>query len=333
MDIYLFKKDLDTFSKSDIQSLAKMYGFIGDLNDLRWQIALRHYQSRKQMITGDPNIDKQILLEMDPRTFARTCRTDKTMHGLCKEVAPERVENVKAELRKHRDDFNKLIKRFDFEHYQGVDDLDLMNLDLIPNHVNMIMEHLMNPDVSQDDQDTMEKVALLLAQLPETTPQDLARLFGMFYGVHRDEFVGNPNLDLNLIDLANIDIYLTEIIEDFSLGGLKQYKIDGILSNLTMGAPLESFIEFLENIDDGVQIKNEYVRLFLEDVIYNYVNDRNQQREEYMPKVRKIIAVMLQKDPSIQWKNFVDDISLINDDKITKMVYMPNIKGLRMFSK
>ena len=63
-----------------------MYGFTGDLNDLRWQIALRHYQSRKQMITGDPNIDKQILLEMDPQTFARTCRTDKTMYGLNKRL-------------------------------------------------------------------------------------------------------------------------------------------------------------------------------------------------------------------------------------------------------
>ena len=56
MDIYLFKKDLDLYSKSDIQLLAKMYELTGDLNDLKWQIALRHYQSRKQMTTG-PNLD------------------------------------------------------------------------------------------------------------------------------------------------------------------------------------------------------------------------------------------------------------------------------------
>ena len=192
-----------------------------------------------------------------------------------------------------------------------------MNLDLIPNHIEMILEENPYPNVSEDDRDTMEKVALLLTQLPETTPQDIAQLFDMFYDVHQDEFIGNPKLDLNLVDLTSFETNLNKIMQDFSLKGLKQDKIDEILSSLAHGASLDTFIEFLENISDNVEID---AQLFLDDIIYNYVQDPYRQPEVYIPKARKLIALLLQKYPTIEWGNFVDEINEINDEEITAMV-------------
>lgn len=48
MDIIKFKKDLDRYSNADILSIAKMYGFMAPMQDLRWLVAINH-ANKKQM--------------------------------------------------------------------------------------------------------------------------------------------------------------------------------------------------------------------------------------------------------------------------------------------
>ena len=90
MDIQRFYQDLKTFPKHDIMLMAKMYNFNGTYNDLLWMIAIKN-ASKAQMITGDPNLDLEILQAMDDEELLRICDTNKEIRKLCEPIFRERL--------------------------------------------------------------------------------------------------------------------------------------------------------------------------------------------------------------------------------------------------
>ena len=74
MNILLYKQDLETFPDKDIYSIAKYYNISNkDVNDLRWEIALRHSQ-KNQMLTGNYFIDTDILQSLSDEDLAAAKR-------------------------------------------------------------------------------------------------------------------------------------------------------------------------------------------------------------------------------------------------------------------
>lgn len=83
MNILLYKRDLETFSNKDIYSLARYYNLTNkDVNDLRWEIALRHSQ-KNQMLTGNYFIDTDILQSLSDEDLAAACSVDKIAKKIC----------------------------------------------------------------------------------------------------------------------------------------------------------------------------------------------------------------------------------------------------------
>ena len=83
MNILLYKQDLETFPDKDIYSIAKYYNISNkDVNDLRWEIALRHSQ-KNQMLTGNYFIDTDILQSLSDEDLAAACSVDKIAKQIC----------------------------------------------------------------------------------------------------------------------------------------------------------------------------------------------------------------------------------------------------------
>ena len=95
MDIYLFHQDLQQYSDSDILKIAKMYDLSGNVNDLRWLVALKNSETvRGRMITGDQYIDQDIIKQMDDSSLLQFCNTSKINRLLCDPIWKERVAEL-----------------------------------------------------------------------------------------------------------------------------------------------------------------------------------------------------------------------------------------------
>ena len=95
MDIYLFHQDLQQYSDSDILKIAKMYDLSGNVNDLRWMVALKNSETvRGRMITGDQYIDQDIIKQMDDSSLLQFCNTSKINRLLCDPIWKERVAEL-----------------------------------------------------------------------------------------------------------------------------------------------------------------------------------------------------------------------------------------------
>lgn len=71
------------FPDKDIYSIARYYNLTNkDVNDLRWEIALRHSQ-KNQMLTGNYFIDKDILQNLSDEDLAAACSVDKIAKKIC----------------------------------------------------------------------------------------------------------------------------------------------------------------------------------------------------------------------------------------------------------
>ena len=72
MNVLLFKRDLEKFSNKEIVSISKMYNLLGDTNDLRWMIAIKHSQ-KAPMIPVDDLTQRRILKNLDDRSLQSVC--------------------------------------------------------------------------------------------------------------------------------------------------------------------------------------------------------------------------------------------------------------------
>ena len=83
--VLLLKKDLEKYSNGEIKTIANYYKINGkNVNDLRWQIAIRHSQ-KNQFMTGNYQVDKEILLNLDDEDLFNICKTNKNAQEICKE--------------------------------------------------------------------------------------------------------------------------------------------------------------------------------------------------------------------------------------------------------
>lgn len=83
--VLLLKKDLEKYSNGEIKTIANYYKINGkNVNDLRWQIAIRHSQ-KSQFMTGNYQVDREILLNLDDEDLFNICKTNKYTQEICKE--------------------------------------------------------------------------------------------------------------------------------------------------------------------------------------------------------------------------------------------------------
>lgn len=94
MNILLFKRDLDQYSNVDIKTMAKMYNLVGDVNDLRWMVAIKNSQSTATMITGYPTFDMDIMERMDDDTLLQYCNTSAEIRKQCDPIWKERAKKI-----------------------------------------------------------------------------------------------------------------------------------------------------------------------------------------------------------------------------------------------
>lgn len=88
----LFKKDLDNYSTSDINKIAKMYNISGSLNDIKWLIAIRH-ANKKQMLPEDPYIQSTILEKLPVKDLLNLCSTERNNRECVRELK-KRYPNI-----------------------------------------------------------------------------------------------------------------------------------------------------------------------------------------------------------------------------------------------
>ena len=81
----LFKKDLDNYSTSDIDKIAKMYNISGSINDKKWIIAIRH-ANKKQMLPEDPYIQDIILEKLSLEDLFNLCTTERNNKECAREL-------------------------------------------------------------------------------------------------------------------------------------------------------------------------------------------------------------------------------------------------------
>ena len=89
MNVLLFKRDLDHFSNSDILAISKMYDLSGDVNDLRWLIAIKHSQKTQMLPFGE--YEQALILEnLDDDALENMCQI-KGYGDLCEEEYKRRL--------------------------------------------------------------------------------------------------------------------------------------------------------------------------------------------------------------------------------------------------
>lgn len=140
MNIVLFKQDLDQYSNTQIKTMAKMYDLHGDINDLRWLVAIKNSQSSASMITGDTFIDMNIIEKLDDDTLLQYCNTSPKIRKQCDPIWLQRLSKIgyNGELAPAKDwqQIYVLLKKYKeflintkdfnivYDNWQGYDDVD-----------------------------------------------------------------------------------------------------------------------------------------------------------------------------------------------------------------
>ena len=316
MDILLFKKDLEKYSKQDIMSIAKMYGFHGDLNDLRWLIAIRHYSNRGEMITGDPYVDRQILENMDDASLVNICSTNKTLAALCEPL----VKEAKKRLKVNGSTILKKMVRRHGDAYRINKDIDVLDPKNVNNVLTMLFELVYYPNYNDyyyysypSYEDEIVEIMYIIGQDPNVSQRNFDKLVEKSIKRGKlDTFIDNPRVDFNrlkLSDTININ-NLRTILNHFDI------------TNETFNNMLKMFIDIgrgehvmylLNNIPKGFDIDGNE----LMEIIVRYLELNLHFGGQDMKNIKNQINAII-RNLDVDRNLFINRIRALNDNELTE---------------